>query len=78
MTKYAICLIKKHIEDNKLDDKLKFILPLHDEIRYLCREDFAEEGLRIVVEKMEESAEMILGNKLLKAEGEITEVWEKG
>lgn len=77
MTKYAICLIKKYIEDNGLQEKLKFALPLHDEIRYLCRKDFSKEGLKIVVDKMEESAEFILGNKLLKAEGEITEVWEK-
>jgi hypothetical protein len=78
MTKYAICLIKRYIETNNLQDKLKFVLPLHDEIRYICRKDFAEEGLNIVVKKMEEAAEFILSNKLLKAEGEITEVWEKG
>jgi len=77
MTKYAICLIKKYIEDNELSNKLKFALPLHDEIRYLCRKDFAEEGLKIVVDKMEDAAKFILGNELLKAEGEITNVWEK-
>jgi len=77
MTKYAICLIKKYIEDNNLSNRLKFALPLHDEIRYLCRADFAEEGLKIIVDKMEESAEMILKNRLLKAEGEITQCWEK-
>jgi hypothetical protein len=78
MTKYAICLIKKHIEENNLQNKLKFVLPLHDEIRYICREDFAQEGLKIVVDLMEEAAQFILNNTLLKAEGEITEVWEKG
>ena len=77
MTKYAICLIKKHIEDNDLQDKLKFALPIHDEIRCLCREDFAEEGLKVVVDKMEEAAEFILGNKLLKADGGISLCWEK-
>jgi hypothetical protein len=77
MTKYAICIIKAYIKKNKLGNKLKFILPLHDEIRYIAREDFAEEALKIIVLKMEEAAEFILGNKLLKAEGEITEIWEK-
>jgi len=77
MTKYAICLIKKYTEDNNLDDRLKFVLPIHDELRYICREDFAEEGLQIVISKMEQAAEFILGNSLLKAEGEITEFWQK-
>jgi DNA polymerase I-like protein with 3'-5' exonuclease and polymerase domains len=77
MTKYAICLIKKYIEEKGLQNKLKFCLPLHDEIRYIAREDFAEEALNIIISKMEESAEFILGNRLLKAEGEITEFWSK-
>jgi DNA polymerase I-like protein with 3'-5' exonuclease and polymerase domains len=76
-TKYAICLIKKHIEDNNLQDKIKFALPLHDELQYLVRGDFAEEGLELVINKMEEAAEFILENKLLKAEGSITDTWEK-
>ena len=76
-TKYAICLIKKHIEDHNLQDKIKFALPLHDELQYLVREDFAEEGLNLVIGKMEEAAEFILGNKLLKAEGSVTDTWEK-
>jgi len=78
MTKYAICLIKNYIEENGLADRMKFCLPLHDEIRYIAREDFAEEALKIVIDKMEEAAEIILNNTLLKAEGEITDVWEKG
>jgi len=77
MTKYAICLIKNHLVKYNLSDKMKFCLPLHDEVRYIAREDFAEEALKIVVTKMEEAAEFTLGNRLLKAEGEITEVWEK-
>jgi len=77
MTKLAISLIKRYIEDNNLDHKIKFILPLHDEIRYLAREDFAEEALKIVVDKMEFAGKIILNNNLQKAEGEITEVWKK-
>lgn len=77
MTKYAICIIQRYIEDNNLGDRMKFCLPLHDEIRYIAREDFAEEALKIVIDKMEEAGEFILGNKLQKAEGEITDVWEK-
>jgi hypothetical protein len=77
MTKYAICLIKRHIEANNLHHKLKFCIPLHDEIRYIAREDFAKEALEIIISKMEEAGEFILGNKLQKAEGEISDVWCK-
>jgi len=77
ITKYAICIIKKHTEDNNLSHKLKFVLPLHDEIRYLCRKDFAAEGLKIINEHMEIAGEFILNNKLLKAECEITPCWQK-
>jgi hypothetical protein len=77
MTKYAICIIKNYIEKHNLQDKMKFCLPLHDEIQYIAREDFAEEALRIVISHMEEAAEFILNNKLLKAEGAIENVWCK-
>lgn len=77
MTKYAICIIKNYIEQNNLEDKMKFCLPLHDEIRYIARKDFADEALKIIVSKMEEAGEFILGNNLQKTEGEITAVWEK-
>jgi len=77
MTKWAICLLKNYIEENDLSHKMKFCLPLHDEVRYICHEEFADEALKIIIDKMEEAAELILGNRLLKAEGEITDVWEK-
>ena len=77
MTKYAICIMKKYIETNKLDDKIKFCLPIHDEIIYIAREDFADEALQLVIDKMEEAATFILGNNLLKAEGAISDQWEK-
>tara|TARA_R110002012_G_scaffold302565_1_gene503830 strand:- start:629 stop:862 length:234 start_codon:yes stop_codon:yes gene_type:complete len=77
MTKYAIVLLKKYIEENDLSDKLKFILPIHDEIQALVRADFAQEGHDIVVECMEKAGKVILGNSLQKAEGAITDVWMK-
>jgi DNA polymerase I-like protein with 3'-5' exonuclease and polymerase domains len=29
--KYALCLMKTHIEDNDLDDKVKLLLSVHDQ-----------------------------------------------
>ena len=77
MTKYAIVLLKKNIEDNNLHDKLKFILPIHDEVQCLVREDFSKEGLGIVIDCMEKAGKVVLRNDLQRAEGEVTQVWMK-
>lgn len=77
MTKLAIVYLKKHIEEHDLQDKLKFILPIHDEIQALVRADFAQEGLKIVIDCMEKAGAVVLKNDLQKAEGEVTDVWMK-
>lgn len=77
MTKYALVLFKREIEERKLQDRLKFFLPIHDEIQAIAREDFAEEGLKILVRCMEKAGEAILGNRLQKAEGGIFDCWSK-
>jgi len=77
MTKYAIVLCKKYIEEHNLQDKVKFLLPIHDETIFMAREDFAEEWLKIQIKIMEQAGEMILGHKLQKAEGGISDVWQK-
>lgn len=77
MTKYALLLFKKEIETRGLQNKLKFLLPIHDEIQAIAREDFAEEGLKILINCMERAGEAILGNRLQKAEGDISDYWIK-
>ncbi len=77
MTKYAIVLLKKHIEDNGLQDKLQFCLPIHDEIQAIAREDFAEEGLKVLQNCMEKAGEVVLGNRLQKTTGEVSDFWVK-
>ena len=69
--------MNKYIEDNDLDHKIKFCLPIHDELIYIAREDFAEEALQLVIDKMEEAGKFILKSGLLKAEGAISDQWEK-
>jgi DNA polymerase I-like protein with 3'-5' exonuclease and polymerase domains len=39
--KYALCLMKTHIEDNDLDDKVKLLLSVHDQQVSEVREDYA-------------------------------------
>jgi len=77
MTKYAICLIKKYIEEHDLDDKVKFYLPIHDEIICVATEEYAEEWSKIQESLMEEAGEVVLGHDLQKSEAEIWDTWSK-
>jgi len=77
MTKYAIVLCKRYIEEHDLQDTVKFYLPIHDEAIFVVKEEFAEEWLKIQIRLMEDAGEMVLGHKLQKAEGGISDFWEK-
>lgn len=77
MMKYAIVKMKQYIEQNNLSDIVKFALPIHDEAIFIVKKEFAEEWLKIQTKIMEDAGEFILGNKLQKAEGGISEVWTK-
>jgi DNA polymerase-1 len=77
MTKYACVLIKKKVEAENWQDKVQFVLSIHDEIITFVREDFAEEWLKVMMGLMEQAGEFILENKLQKAEGGLSDVWTK-
>jgi DNA polymerase I-like protein with 3'-5' exonuclease and polymerase domains len=78
MSKYACVLIKRYIENNNLQDKVKFLFAIHDEILTKVRDDFAEEWGKIQMKLMEDAGEFSLDNKLQKAEGGLSKVWCKG
>jgi len=77
MSKYACVLIKRYIENNNLQDKVKFLFAIHDEILVKVKTEFAEEWGKIHMRLMEEAGEFVLENKLQKAEGGVSEVWKK-
>jgi len=77
MTKYACVLIKNYIEEHNLKDKVQFVLSIHDEIITFVKSEFAEEWMKIKMSLMEKAGEIILGNKLQKAEGNLSDVWVK-
>jgi DNA polymerase I-like protein with 3'-5' exonuclease and polymerase domains len=49
--KYALCLMKTHIEDNDLNDKVKLLLSVHDQ-QVKC-EDYAAQWAITQTELME-------------------------
>jgi len=77
MTKLALVKIHNYIKDNNLADKVKIVMTVHDQIDTICKVDYAEEWKEMLTQLMEEAANVIIKNKLLKAETEISEVWKK-
>jgi DNA polymerase I-like protein with 3'-5' exonuclease and polymerase domains len=73
--KYALCLMKTHIEDNDLDDKVKLLLSVHDQQVSEVRR------LRCTVITQTELMEKLLCMlypRALKAESDIMDHWTKG
>jgi len=77
MTKLAIVRLNKHLEENNLDKRIKFSRFLHDEVVMICHDDIKQECYNLLIEKMEDAAETLLGHNILKAEGGISDAWVK-
>ena len=76
--KYAVCIIKKYIEDNKLGEKVFIINMIHDEVITEVREDFADKWAVIQTTLMEKAALVAIPEGTLKAESDILKHWTKG
>lgn len=77
MTKLALVYIDEYIHTNNLTNDVKIVMTVHDQIDTICIKEFADEWKQILTELMEKAANVIITNKLLKAETEISEVWKK-
>jgi len=79
ITKYAAVLIDKYLDDHELNDTVRFLAFLHDELWYGARKHFAKEWREIQVSLMEEAASFVLGHDLLKVESQIywDQKWHK-
>jgi DNA polymerase-1 len=75
MTKLALVLIYRYIKKYNLP--VKIIMTVHDQIDTVCPRDYAEEWKQRMTELMEQAANIVIKNGLLKAETSITNVWSK-
>ena len=75
MTKHALVLWHEYIKTNNIPVKLG--MTVHDQIDTTCPRDYAETWAAKLKELMEQAAEHIMGNDLLKAEVDITDKWSK-
>lgn len=78
ITKHAMCLIKRYIDENDLDHIVKIILAIHDEIICMVRNDFVSKWDTIQTHLMEKATWLAIPAKTLKAETDILEHWTKG
>lgn len=75
--KYAMALMKRHIEENNLDHKVKLLLFVHDQAVTEVRDDFADEWAVLQTRLMEKAALAAIPTGELKAESMILEHWTK-
>jgi len=76
MTKLALYYIYNEIEKN-YSDTVKIVMTVHDQIDTICKQEIAEEWKEKMTELMEKAANVIIPNKLLKADTNISKTWEK-
>lgn len=77
MTKLALVKMYNYIQANNLNDTVKIVMTVHDQIDTICKKDYANIWEQTMTDIMEEAANVIIKNNLLKAETEISEVWKK-
>lgn len=77
MTKLALVKIRTHINHNKLNDKVKLSMQVHDQIDTICHKDYAEVWQKDMTTIMEAAAKVVIPSGLLTSETNITEKWTK-
>ena len=75
MTKLALIFLHQYIKEN--DVPVKMVMTVHDQIDTICHKDYAKEWKVKMTELMENAANQIVKNKLLKADTNISLVWAK-
>ena len=77
MTKLAIVLIRRRINEKKLRASIKLKMQVHDQVTTQCKRHQAESWRVELTELMEQAAKVVIPSGLLKAETNICEKWEK-
>jgi len=75
MTKLAMVMIRKEVKRKAYP--VNMVMVVHDQIDTECPEYFAETWRARMTEIMEEAAKTIIQTGILKADTQISEVWEK-
>lgn len=76
--KYALCLVKKYIEKNELDDYVKLVFTIHDEILTDVAESHVDMWQKVQTEMMEKAAMYAMPGGEIKADTDVLDHWTKG
>lgn len=77
MVKLGLCLTRRHIIENNLENKVKIVLTVHDEINTITKKEYAEEWKQKLKTIMEKAAKVIVPSGLIKATPTVSPRWEK-
>ena len=75
MTKKALILMRTHI--SAFNVPVKLVMTVHDQIDTICKDGYVSQWKLDMKGFMEEAANEIVTNKLLKAEVTVSNCWEK-
>lgn len=75
MTKLALILMRDYIKEFNLP--IKLVMTVHDQIDTICKDEYVGAWVIKMKELMEEAANQIVTNNLLKAEVTVSNCWEK-
>ena len=78
MTKIALILVRDYLNTNQLNDKVKLVMTVHDQVDTIVHVDYALTWRIKLTNLMEEAAKFIIPTGILKADTEITLKWSKG
>tara|TARA_R100000544_G_scaffold36894_1_gene26252 strand:+ start:1104 stop:2990 length:1887 start_codon:yes stop_codon:yes gene_type:complete len=76
MTKKALILIRNYIGTND-DAPVKIVMTVHDQIDTICKDEYIPHWEKAIKALMEEAANEVVTNGLLKAEVTVSSCWEK-
>jgi DNA polymerase I len=76
MTKKALILIRDYIGTHK-DAPVKIVMTVHDQIDTICKDEYIPHWEKAIKSLMEEAANEVVTNGLLKAEVTVSSCWEK-
>lgn len=77
MTKLAMVEIRKYLNTNNLNTKVKQILPVHDAILTECDKNYSEEWAEIMGNIMTSAGKMFINKIPVKSDLTISKYWKK-
>lgn len=77
MTKLALVLIRRFILQKKLQNNIKLVMQVHDQVTTICTEDYQERWPPVFTQLMEMAGKVVLPSGLLKAETTVSSTWTK-